>query len=61
MKAPKPRDRGLQINLRVTQEDLDAIDEIRRAISPVPTMAEAVRMALQDYRVRVWEKPRSKR
>ena len=45
MQKPKPR---LQLNLRVEQADLDAIERIRRALVPLPSVTDAVLKAIHD-------------
>lgn len=47
MKEPR-----LQLNIRVEQEDLDAIEEVRKGLSPIPTVTEVVRRAVRELRDR---------
>jgi len=49
-------DAGKQLNLRVYQEDLDAIERIRRAMSPIPAASEVVRQAIHELDKRLSKK-----
>lgn len=42
------QEKRLQLNLRVYQDDLDAIERIRRATSPIPAASEVVRQAIHE-------------
>ena len=42
------KEKRLQLNLRVEQEDLDAIERIRRALTPLPSVTDAVRQAIHE-------------
>jgi len=53
MEKPKQR---LQLNLRVEPEDLEAIERIRRASSPIPTASEVVRQAVRELDKRLAKK-----
>ena len=53
MEKDKPR---LQLNMRVEQDDLDAIDRIRRATIPLPTITEAVLLAIRELDERLAKK-----
>lgn len=46
----------LQLNIRVYQEDLDAIERIRRALSPIPSTTDAVRQAIHELDKRLAKK-----
>lgn len=54
--AKDTEEKRLQLNIRVTQEDLDAIDRIRRASSPIPSTTDAVRQAIQELDKRLAKK-----
>ena len=41
-----------QINIRVEQDILNAIEEIRKLSSPIPTVADVIRRALIELRDR---------
>lgn len=48
----------LQLNIRVEKEDLDAIEDIRRTMSPIPSASEVVRKAIQELRDRATKRGR---
>ena len=50
------KEKRLQLNLRVEQEDLDAIERIRRALSPLPSVTDAVRQAIHELDKRLAKK-----
>lgn len=43
----------IQINIRVDQDLLDAIDDIRRMKRPVPSKTDVIRAAVLEYRDRL--------
>lgn len=47
-KMAQEKEKRLQLNLRVRQKDLDAIDRIRRATWPIPSTTEAVLQAIHE-------------
>lgn len=46
--ARESHDRGDQINVVLTPEARAALDEIRASMRPIPSISEAVRMALVE-------------
>lgn len=50
------KEKRLQLNIRVEQEDLDAIERIRRALSPLPSVTEAVLQAIHELDRRLSKK-----
>jgi len=54
-------DSGKQLNLRVYEEDLDAIERIRRAMSPIPAASEVVRQAIRELDERITNEGRKRK
>lgn len=52
----KDTEKRLQLNIRVEQDDLDAIERIRRALSPIPSTTDAVRQAIHELDKRLARK-----
>ena len=48
--------RRLQLNMRIEQGDLDAIDRIRRATAPLPTITVVVLLAIHELDQRLAKK-----
>jgi hypothetical protein len=45
-----------QINFRTDDEVLQAIEDIRKMVSPIPSVSEVLRVAVLDYRDKVARK-----
>lgn len=56
MRSFMKKEKRLQLNIRVEQEDLDAIERIRRALSPLPSATEAVLQAIHELDRRLSKK-----
>jgi len=55
------KEKRLQLNLRVYEEDLDAIERIRRAMSPIPAASEVVRQAIRELDERITNEGRKRK
>jgi hypothetical protein len=45
-----------QINFRTDEEVEQAIEDIRKMVSPIPTVSEVLRLAVLDYRDKIARK-----
>jgi hypothetical protein len=45
-----------QINFRADDEVLQAVEDIRKMVSPIPPVSEVIRQAVLDYREKIARK-----
>jgi hypothetical protein len=50
-----------QINFRADDEVLQAIEDIRKMVSPIPPVSEVLRQAVLDYRDKIARKVEAQR
>jgi hypothetical protein len=50
-----------QINFRTDDEVLQAIEDIRKMVSPIPSISEVMRLAVLDYRDKIARKVEAQR
>jgi hypothetical protein len=50
-----------QVNFRTDDDVLQAIEDIRKMVSPIPSISEVLRLAVLDYRDKIVRKVEAQR